>query len=105
MQEIEWEEYDDVNKQSKGVRNPTKFKFVKQIWKSDWMKKTREEKRKIFEDCTIHVINDDEKLDFPVKSFTADELHTILDIYEARYCHGKSFFFYDSSIAKKLTYI
>lgn len=66
------------------------------------MKKSREEKRKIFEDSTIHVINDDEKTDFPVKSFTADELHAILDIYEARYCHGE---FFISSIEKLLTVI
>ena len=25
-----------------------------------------------------------------VKSLTADEVHQVLDIYEARFCHGKS---------------
>lgn len=52
---------------------------------------SRQEKRKIFEDFMIHVMNDDEKVEFPVKSFTANELHSILDIYEARYCHGKCY--------------
>lgn len=93
LQDIEWQEYEDVNRHSRGVRFPTKFRFVEHIWKSEWMKMTREEKRKAFEESTIHVINDDEKTDFPVKSFTADELHAILDIYEARYCHGKMMFF------------
>lgn len=50
----------------------------------------REERREMFRDSSVHVVNDDKEKVLPVKAFAADEVHQVLDIYEARFCHGKS---------------
>ena len=50
----------------------------------------REERREMFQKANVHVVNDDKEKVLAVKSLTADEVHQVLDIYEARFCHGKS---------------
>ena len=61
-----------------------------QISKSDWKKMGREERREMFRNANVHVVNDDKEKVLPVKALTADEVHQLLDIHPAPFCPGKS---------------
>lgn len=88
-QETDWSEYVALNERSKGVRRPEEFKFVRQVKKADWMRLSRQEKRKLFRDFSVHVMEDGSGGRQPMTSLAADEMHSLLDIYEARFCHGE----------------
>lgn len=78
-----------LNERSKGVRRPEEFEFVRQVKKADWMGMSRLEKRRLFRDFTVHVMEDGSGGHQPKASLEADEMHALLDIYQARYCHGE----------------
>ena len=88
MQENDWNEYATLNERSKGVRRPEEFKFVRQVRKAEWMRMSRQEKRKLFRDFSVHVMEDGSGGPRPMTSLAADEMHSLLDIYEARFSHG-----------------
>ena len=74
---------------------------MKQVSKNDWRKMSLEEKRRMFRVSNVHVVNDDHKTALPVNAFSADEIHPILDIYEARFCHGKNSSYCSSAFSRK----
>ena len=78
-----------LNERSKGVRRPEEFEFVRQVRKADWMRMPRQEKRKLFRDFSVHVMEDGSGGHQPKANLAADEMHALLDIYEARFCHGE----------------
>lgn len=57
-----------------------------------------EERRTTFKNANVHVVNDDIEKVLPMTALSADEVHSVLDIYEARFCHGKRLCYYALSL-------
>lgn len=88
-QSTEWEEYDAVYSKDKNVNGPKEYKYVKVMPKSAWEKSKHSERMSMLGSANVLVVNDETHWKAPMEKLSKDEMHSFVDVFEVRYCHGK----------------